>query len=161
MAKSVKNVVSGKATTKTKDGKPVKKAAKPREPVEKTPGLNIGMKNGKRLVETVNDLLVSQRRIAYDDPRKLLDDETLLAMIGKEFPLKEGFQTMSSYRNYFNAGLAGMGDPPGNKIPKEGKRLLGKDIMLRRWAQNKFRPKVGPCPEKLAEQILKVKSEEE
>lgn len=143
--------------TATKGGKPVKKEAKKREPVEKVPGLDIGLRSGKRVVETINDSLIQQRRVMYDDPRKMMSDDNLSQVWGKEFPQKESFQEVSSYRNYFNAGLAGMGDPPGQKLPEE-RRLYSKDRAMRMWAQGKYRPKCGVCPDKLKEQILKPKS---
>ena len=142
--------------TATKGGKPVKKEAKSREPAEKTPGLNVGKTTGKRVVEFINGVLIEARRKMYSDPRTMPSDEDLLHTFGKEFPLKEEFQEASSYRNYFNGGLAGMGDPPGSKLPEE-KRLYSKERAVRLWAQGKYRPKCGACPEALKEKILKPK----
>ena len=153
MAKSEKKVV-------TKGGKPAVKETKKAEPVEKVPGLDIGMKTGLRVVETVNNILIAQRKAMYDDPRKMLDEEDLQAAFVREFPKKESWQELSAYRNYFNAGLAGMGDPPGQKI-NEGKRLYNKTRAMRMWAQGKIRCKCGNCPEATAEKILAKKAKEE
>lgn len=143
----------------TKGGKPVKKQAKQKEPAERIPGLNVGLKTGKRVVMFVNDTLIDNKRRMYSDPRTMLSDDELLSAFGREFPKRESFQEASSYRNYFNGGLAAMGDPPNSKAPEEW-RLYGKDRALRLWAQGKYRPKCGACPEDLKKKILKVKEKE-
>lgn len=160
MAKTVAKNSGKGGKVATKGGVPVKKAAPKPEPKEKTPGLDVGMRSGMPVVAFINKTLQDQRKAMYDDPRKMMDDEELQAAIGREFPKKESFQELSAYRNYFNGGLAGMGDPPGEKI-SETKRLYNKTRAMRMWAQGKYRPKCGACPEATAEKILAKKAKEE
>jgi len=115
--KSATKKGSGRAV-KTSKGKPVKKAAK-KEAAEKVPGLNVGLKTGKKLCDFINSLFVKELRTAA---AKRMTDEQLMKEIAKEFPKRDSFQSIGSYRSYFNGGQHGFGNPPNTAIPKD-KRL--------------------------------------
>lgn len=135
----------------TSGGKPVKKKKAAPPAKEKVPGLDVGKKSGKRVVEFINQFLIDQKHLMFQDPRKMHDDDGLMKVIGTEFPLKESFQEMSAYRNYFNGALAGMGEPPyidGNKAPPE-KRLYSRERAMQMWEKGTLKPKCGAMPDSL------------
>lgn len=154
--------VAAEKKVATKGGKPVKKEAKKPEPAEKVPGLDVGLRSGERVVQFINGKLIEQRKAMYNDPRTMLSDDDLSMVFGKEFPKKEKFQEISSYRNYFNGALAGMGDPPyvdGNKIP-DGKRLYSKERAYSMWEKGTLKPKCGLMPDNLKKKKPKSKDGE-
>lgn len=76
-------------------------ASEAKPPAERD-GVDIGVANGLNLTKFLNELFYANFDLGMCD--RELDDA-----MRKEFPAREKFQTISSYRSYFNQGVHGHG----------------------------------------------------